>query len=64
MLAAMIGVDPKTYRSWELGDTEPSLSSLRSLCRVFVMLPEELGYPIFPVERRVEARDKRRALLL
>jgi tetratricopeptide (TPR) repeat protein/DNA-binding XRE family transcriptional regulator len=43
-VSEQVGVSLNTYHRWESGAQMPRLSSLRALCKIFEMSPEELGF--------------------
>lgn len=43
-VSSQVGVSLHTYARWEAGAQNPRYSSLRALCQVFEMSPEELGF--------------------
>lgn len=43
-VARRIGVDVRTYARWEQGNAIPRLPSLKRLCDVFKMKPDQLGF--------------------
>jgi DNA-binding XRE family transcriptional regulator/tetratricopeptide (TPR) repeat protein len=44
--AALVGVEPRTFKRWERDDYNPQLYFLKKLCEAFDAKPEELGYSI------------------
>ncbi|GCE47993.1 DNA-binding XRE family transcriptional regulator [Thermosporothrix hazakensis] len=51
-----VGVSPNTYTRWEAGRQVPRHASLRALCSVFEMTPEELGFSGTLQARKSQAR--------
>ncbi len=54
-----IGVSLNTYKRWEAGSQLPGRASLAALCKVFALLPEELGFADLP-----QGKSNREHLLL
>ncbi len=46
-----IGVSLNTYKRWEAGSQLPGHASLAALCKIFALLPEELGFADLPHSR-------------
>jgi transcriptional regulator with XRE-family HTH domain len=49
-VARRVGVDVRTYARWEQGEAIPRLSSLRELCKVFNMTPDQLGFDLMAIQ--------------
>jgi transcriptional regulator with XRE-family HTH domain len=49
-VAKRVGVDVRTYARWEQREAMPRLSSLRELCKVFQMTPDQLGFDLMAIQ--------------
>ncbi|MBE3558264.1 MAG: helix-turn-helix transcriptional regulator [Ktedonobacteraceae bacterium] len=57
-VSSKVGVSLETYRRWESGAQHPRHTSIHTLCQIFEMSPEELGFTV--TEEKENRRSRKR----